>query len=159
MCPLMAGLAAAQRAPPRREGGDGEQKVCGLRRVGTVSNGFRFALCGDEAGVAVFPAFQLAIEKGAARGVVGEPEQMAVQTGDEPGDSIRLPCASRHGIVRPHRPVLCRHRSPSLALFDLALFDGIGSYIMGSRLSTTNRINECMHYLHANDNTARDRES
>src|SRR5262245_44440309 len=108
---LMAGPAAGQRLTPRREDGDGQQEIGGLRRIGRIGGGLRRALRGDETGIAILPALQLAIEEGAARRVIGEREQVVVQAGNEAGGTVRWPRIRRLGIVPAGYPALLRRHS------------------------------------------------
>ena len=87
---------AAQRVAPRREGGDGEQKIGGLRRVGRIGNGLRCPLWRQN-GHNGIPSFQLAIEEGATRGVIGEREQVAVEAGNE--GAVRSDCPAPAGAA------------------------------------------------------------
>ena|SRR6516165_10191926 len=54
----------AERDAPRCEASDGEQEIGGLRRIGTTGGELRRAFRRDEAGVAVLPSVELAVEKG-----------------------------------------------------------------------------------------------
>src|SRR5262249_57132731 len=56
----------AERAAPRREPDDGEQEIGGLRRIGTTGGELRRAFRRDEAGVAMLPSVELAVEEGTA---------------------------------------------------------------------------------------------
>src|SRR5262249_8010980 len=73
----------AERDAPRREASDGEQEIGGLRRIGTTGGELRRAVSRDEAGVAVLPSVELAIEKGTALPVIRQGRQIGIDAGDE----------------------------------------------------------------------------
>src|SRR5262244_3339594 len=73
----------AERAAPRREPDDGEQEVGGLRRIGTTGGELRRAFRRDEAGVAVLPSVELAVEEGKAVPVIRQSRQVGVDARDE----------------------------------------------------------------------------
>src|SRR5262249_20184447 len=74
---------SAERDPARRQLGDRDEEVGGLRCVGAVADRLGGAVAGDEAGVAVLPADQLPVEEGTPAGTIGEGGQVAVETGEE----------------------------------------------------------------------------
>jgi hypothetical protein len=60
----------AKRDASRRERGDREQKVGGLWGVGRIGGGLRRAFGCEEAGVAVLPTLELAVEESASRRII-----------------------------------------------------------------------------------------
>src|SRR5262249_56564923 len=79
----------AERDAPRREASDGEQEIGGLRRIGTTGGELRRAFRRDEAGVAVLPSIELAVEKGTALPVIRQGRQVGVDARDEAACAIR----------------------------------------------------------------------
>src|SRR5690242_4674683 len=79
----------AELNSPRRQRGDGDEKVGGLRRVRAVAGRLRGAFAGDEAGITVLPAGELSIEEGAPGSAVGEGRQVAVEAGEETAGARR----------------------------------------------------------------------
>src|SRR5262249_54934642 len=73
----------AERDAPRCEASDGEQEIGGLRRIGTTGGELRRAFRRDEAGVAVLPSVELAVEKGTALPVIRQGRQVVVDARDE----------------------------------------------------------------------------
>src|SRR5262249_15686518 len=90
----------AERDAPRREASDGEQEIGGLRRIGTTGGELRRAFRRDEAGVAVLPSVELAVEKGTALPVIRQGRQVGVDARDEAACAI----GGAGGFPRP--PVL-----------------------------------------------------
>src|SRR5262249_27090567 len=78
----------AERAAPRREPDDGEQEIGGLRRIGTTGGELRRAFRRDEAGVAMLPSVELAVEEGTAVPVIRPSLQVGVDARDEAGCAI-----------------------------------------------------------------------
>src|SRR6516164_2102627 len=73
----------AEREAPRRLRGDGEQEVGGLRRIGTITGELGRAVSRDEAGVAVLPSVELAVEEGTALPVIRQGRQVGIDARDE----------------------------------------------------------------------------
>src|SRR5215813_513732 len=78
----------AERDAPRCEASDGEQEIGGLRRIGTTGGELRRAFRRDEAGVAVLPSVELAVEKGTALPVIRQGRQVGIDAGYEAGCAI-----------------------------------------------------------------------
>src|SRR5215471_21781613 len=102
----------AERAAPRRKPDDGEQEIGGLRRIGTTSGELRRAFRRDEAGVAMLPSVELAVEEGTAVPVIRQGRQVGVDARDEAACAIggaagfrrpRLVLAFRRHLV-PRQP-------------------------------------------------------
>ena len=79
-----------QRASARHQSDNREKEIGRLWWVGRNEDGLGFALGGDEAGIALLPSFELAIEKLSARRLVCERGQMAIQPGQEAQSALRL---------------------------------------------------------------------
>src|SRR5262249_6815343 len=94
----------AERGAPRREASDGEQEIGGLRRIATTSGGLWRAFRRGEAGVAVLPAIELAIEEGTALPVIRQGRQVGVDARDEAGCAI----GGAVGFRRPRLVLLFR---------------------------------------------------
>src|SRR5262249_27101741 len=103
----------AERDAPRCEASDGEQEIGGLRRIGTTGGELRRAFRRDEAGVAVLPSVELAVEKGTALPVIRQGRQVGVDARDEAACAIggaadfrrpRLVLMFRRHLV-PHSPL------------------------------------------------------
>src|SRR5262245_65521973 len=84
----------AERAAPRRKPDDGEQEIGGLRRIGTTGGELRRAFRRDEAGVAMLPSVELAVEEGTAVPVIRQSWQVGVDARDEAVCAIGEPGAS-----------------------------------------------------------------
>src|SRR5215831_19852032 len=85
----------AERAAPRREPDDGEQEIGGLRRIGTTGGELRRVFRRDEAGVAMLPSVELAVEEGTADPVIRQSWQVGVDARDEAACAIGgLPASS-----------------------------------------------------------------
>src|SRR5262245_15470577 len=85
----------AERAAPRRKPDDGEQEIGGLRRIGTTGGELRRAFRGDEAGVAMLPSVELAVEEGTAVPVIRQSWQVGVDARDEAACTIGGPAGFR----------------------------------------------------------------
>ena len=85
----------AERAAPRREPDDGEQEIDGLRRIGTTGGDLRRAFRRDEAGVAMLPSVELAVEEGTAVSVIRQSWQVGVDARDEAACAIGGPAGFR----------------------------------------------------------------
>ena len=88
----------AERAAPRREPDDGEQEIGGLRRIGTTGGELRRAFRRDEAGVAMLPSVELAVEEGTAVPVIRQSWQVGVDARDEAACAIGGPPTSSLGL-------------------------------------------------------------
>src|SRR5215831_15652019 len=83
----------ARCAAPRAD--DGEQEIDGLRRIGTTGGELRRAFRRDEAGVAMLPSVELAVEEGTAVPVIRQSWQVGVDARDEAACAIGgLPASS-----------------------------------------------------------------
>jgi len=78
----------AERDAPRSQAGDGEQEIGGLWGIGTVAGELRRSLRRDEAGVAVLPSVELAVEEGTALPVIRQSRQVGIDAGYEAGCAI-----------------------------------------------------------------------
>src|SRR6516165_12218998 len=100
----------AERDAPRCEASDGEQEIGGLRRIGTTGGELRRAFRRDEAGVAVLPSVELAVEKGTALPVIPQSRQMGIDAGYESTCAVVEPV----GFRRPRLVlVFRRHLVPA----------------------------------------------
>src|SRR5262249_59846925 len=79
----------AERAAPRREPDDGEQEIGGLRRIGATGGELRRAFRRDEAGVAMLPSVELAVEEGTAVSVICQSRQGGGGARDEAALAVR----------------------------------------------------------------------
>src|SRR5215475_1813245 len=107
----------AEQAAPRREPDDGEQEIGGLRRIGTTGGELRRAFRRDEAGVAMLPPVELAVEEGTAVPVIRQSWQVGVDARDEAACTIGGPAGFRRPrlvLVSPRHLVsdspFCRPR-------------------------------------------------
>src|SRR6516165_11165809 len=73
----------AERDAARSQAGDGEQEIGGLWGIGTVAGELRRSLRRDEAGVAVLPSVELAVEEGTALPVIRQGRQVGIDPRDE----------------------------------------------------------------------------
>src|SRR5262245_8106034 len=85
----------AERDAPRCEASDGEQEIGGLRRIGTTGGELRRAFRRDEAGVAMLPSVELAVEEGTAVPVIRQSWQVGVDARDEAACAIGGPAGFR----------------------------------------------------------------
>src|SRR5262245_31526449 len=108
---MVASVAPAEREAACRQRGDGDEEVGGLRRIG-AAGWLRFAVGGEEAGIAVLPAGELPVEEGTAGGAILEPRQMAVEAGEEAAGAPRRAghaAAAGAGVRLPARYDVCGH--------------------------------------------------
>jgi hypothetical protein len=89
-CLGMGSRLLFQRASARHQSDNCEKEIGRLGRVGRNEDRLRFALSGDEAGVASLPSFKLAIEKVPPRCLICERREMAIEPGEEAQSAVRL---------------------------------------------------------------------
>ena len=80
------------------------RKIGGLRRIGTTGGELRRAFRRDEAGVAVLPSVELAVEEGAALPVIRQGRQVGIDARDESTCTI----VGRVGFRRPRLVLVFR---------------------------------------------------
>src|SRR6516225_247074 len=78
----------AERDAARSQAGDGEQEIGGLWGIGTVAGELRRSLRRDEAGVAVLPSVELAVEEGTALPVIRQSRQVGIDAGEGVGNPM-----------------------------------------------------------------------